>query len=83
MEPPDPIDENIYELSPEEVEHYNITRLPGSLIEALNEMESSPLVREVLGEHTFQIYLREKKAEWMEYTAHVSNWERERYTELY
>ena len=83
MDPPDPIDENIYELSPDEVEHYNIERLPGSLIEALIEMENSALVRDVLGEHTFQIYLREKKAEWAEYTAFVSNWERERYTELY
>jgi glutamine synthetase len=83
MDPPDPVDENIYELSPEEVENYNITRLPGSLLEALNEMERSKLVREVLGEHTFLFYLREKQAEWNEYSAQVSNWERERYVELY
>ena len=83
MEAPDPIEENIYELSPEEVQHYNIASLPGSLLEALDEMEGSALVRDVLGEHTFTLYMRAKKAEWKEYAAHVSNWERERYTELY
>jgi len=83
MEPPDPIDENIYELSPEEVQHYNIEALPGSLLEALDEMESSTMVRDVLGEHTFQLYLRAKRAEWNEYAAYISRWERERYTVLY
>lgn len=83
IEPPNPLDENIYGLSPEEVEHYNISRLPGSLLEALTEMEKSDLIREVLGEHTYHFYLREKHAEWKEYSANVSNWERERYAELY
>lgn len=83
LEPPDPVEENIYELSPEEVQHYHIDSLPGSLLVALREMEGSKLMRDVLGEHTFQLYLRAKQAEWNEYAAHVSNWERERYAELY
>ena len=83
LEPPDPVDENIYELSPEDAMSYNIASLPGSLLEALNEMEKSELVRGVLGDHTFRFYLREKRAEWKEYSANVSRWERERYAELY
>ena len=83
MAPPKPIDENIYEFSPEEVQRYNIDALPGSLLEALDEMERSELMREVLGEHTFQLYQRAKRAEWNEYAAYISRWERDRYAEMY
>ena len=54
-------------------------KLPRSLDEALDEMESSQLVRDTLGEHIFEWFLRNKRAEWEGYQAQVTPWEMERY----
>ena len=53
--------------------------LPQSLSDALDVMERSDLVRETLGEHIFEWFLRNKRDEWRAYKAHVSQWELERY----
>ena len=60
-----------------------IGSLPGDLREALDEMERSTLVREALGEHVFDWYLANKRAEWNEYRSMVSEWELERYLPRY
>jgi glutamine synthetase len=70
---------NLYELSPEERNAAGITSLPGSLAEALDEMERSELMRETLGEHVFEWFLRNKQAEWGDYKAQVSQFELDRY----
>ena len=57
----------------------NTELLPASLAEALDRMEQSTLVREALGEHIFEWFLRNKRAEWAEYKAHVSQFELDRY----
>jgi glutamine synthetase len=41
--------------------------LPGSLKEAVDEMEGSKLLAETLGEHVFEWFLRNKRAEWAAY----------------
>jgi glutamine synthetase len=60
-----------------------LTAMPGSLGEALAEMEKSDLCRQVLGEHLFQNYLEAKRQEWDEYRISVSQWELERYLPIY
>ncbi len=57
----------------------DIQYLPSDLHESLKEMESSELVAETLGEEVFEYLLRNKHAEWDEYKAYVSPYERERY----
>ena len=54
-------------------------RLPANLAEALDAMERSELVREALGEHIFEWFLRNKRAEWGAYRTHVSSFELNRY----
>ena len=49
--------------------------MPQNLGEALFLMEHSDLVAETLGEHVFDFFLRNKKAEYEAYRAHVSEWE--------
>lgn len=56
-----------------------IELLPGSLAEALDRMEASELVRDTLGEHIFEWFLRNKRSEWSDYKAHVSQFELDRY----
>ena len=53
--------------------------LPSSLGQALEVMERSELVAETLGEHVFDFFLRNKKAEWDDYRSQVSQWELDRY----
>jgi glutamine synthetase len=49
--------------------------LPQNLSEALVEMENSELVAETLGEHVFDFFLRNKRAEWDNYRRHVTPYE--------
>jgi glutamine synthetase len=42
-------------------------------------MEHSELVAEVLGEHVFDFFLRNKRDEWSEYRRQVSRFELDRY----
>ena len=55
-----------------------ITPLPRSLGEAIRIMESSELVAEVLGEHVFDFFLRNKRAEWYDYRNQVTQFELDR-----
>ncbi|MEA3020968.1 MAG: glutamine synthetase [Actinomycetota bacterium] len=70
---------NLYSLTPEELSAKGIEALPGSMSDALLSMESSELVRETLGEHVFEWFLRNKRAEWAAYKTHVSQFELDRY----
>jgi glutamine synthetase len=56
--------------------------LPSNLSEALDAMESSELVAEVLGEHVFDYFLKNKRQEWEDYRTQVTAFERKRYINL-
>ncbi len=54
-------------------------RLPTTLAEALDAMEASALMKDTLGEHVFEWFLRNKRNEWQRYEHHVSRFELEQY----
>ena len=56
-----------------------ISRLPRTLGEAIDRFESSDLMHEVLGDHIFTYFVREKRREWEEFCTSVTDWEREHY----
>jgi glutamine synthetase len=70
---------NLYELTSEERLAEGVVALPGSLGEAIAEAERSELLAATLGEHVFEWFIRNKKAEWREYIAQVTQWEVARY----
>jgi glutamine synthetase len=70
---------NIYEMTPEERAAEGIGSLPQNLAEAVSCMEESELVAEALGEHVFDYFIRNKRSEWVDYKAHVTPWELDRY----
>jgi len=76
---PEPVEVDIYHMSEAERQRLGIKSLPGSLYEAIEEVEKSELVREALGEHIFTKFLENKKIEWDHYRMHVSDYEIERY----
>jgi glutamine synthetase len=45
-------------------------------------MQDSELVAETLGEHVFEWFIRNKRAEWSAYKTHVSQFELDRYLAL-
>ena len=57
--------------------------LPGSLDEALRELERDELVRRALGEHIYERFVEAKTIEWNEYRTTVSRWEVERYLDQF
>jgi glutamine synthetase len=79
LQAPDPIEENVYEMTAEERAKRGIGTLPGSLDEAIELAEKSSLVREALGEHTFNSFIENKKKEWDDYRTKVTEYEIKRY----
>ena len=75
IEPPASVDRNIFEMTEEERNALGIEALPGTLIDAISEMEKDTFVQEVLGEHVSERYIAAKKAEWNKYRTQVTDWE--------
>ncbi|MGA7733097.1 MAG: type I glutamate--ammonia ligase [Chloroflexia bacterium] len=80
---PDPVEENLYHFDENERRRRNIQTLPGSLHEALGEMEKCDLVRETLGDHITDRLLEAKTEEWNEFRMRVTQWELDRYLDMY
>jgi glutamine synthetase len=76
---PPETDVNLFELSDSERRTLGVEPLPRSLNEALDVMEESKLARDTLGEHVFEWFLRNKRAEWAEFQSRVTPFELERY----
>lgn len=80
---PEPVEENLYHFDETERRRRNIQTLPGSLIEALGEMERDELVRETLGDHIMDRLLEAKRDEWNAFRMQVTQWELDRYLDIY
>jgi glutamine synthetase len=72
-------EDDVWSLSPAERKAMGYDALPENLSEAIDVMSKSELVAEVLGEHVFDFFLRNKSAEWEQYRREVTPYERERY----
>ncbi len=76
---PDPVEIDVFHLSQKEREEMGIKVLPGSLIEAIQELENSELLRNALGEHVFEKLIENKKIEWDKYRQQVTGFEIKKY----
>ena len=79
LEPPAPVEENVYEMSEEERASRGIGTLPASLLEAVQLTEKSEMVRKTLGDHVFENFVANKKIEWDEYRTQVTEYELNKY----
>lgn len=57
--------------------------LPRTLDEAVTAFENDPLSRQVFGDLMFEAWIENKRAEWLNYLNHVSDWERNRYLRFF
>ena len=81
--PPASVDCNIFEMSEEEKKKRGIEEIPGTLIEAIYEMEKDEFMRDVLGDHIYNKYISAKKEEWHRYRSQVSEWEINEYLNVF
>ena len=72
-------EDDVWSLTSAERRAMGYEALPENLAEAIDVMAGSELVAEVLGEHVFDFFLRNKRAEWEQYRREVTPYERQRY----
>jgi len=72
-------EDDVWALTASERRALGMEPLPASLDQAIALTEKSELVAETLGEHVFDFFLRNKRADWEDYRRQVTPWELERY----
>jgi glutamine synthetase len=79
VNPPRPVEGNIYEMSSDERKEMGIRLLPGNLGEAVTALEEDTVIKRVLGDHISERFIKAKRAEFADYLANVSQWEIDEY----
>jgi glutamine synthetase len=80
---PEPLNNiNVYDLAPEDLERLEIRQLPGSLLEAMAELDRDETIKDAIGSTLYEAFCRAKQAEWEDYRTAVTDWELKRYLEL-
>ncbi len=81
--PPPSTDQNIYEMTADEIQAKGIENLPGSLEEALKELKKDEVIKEALGKHCFNRFISAKEFEIAQYKLEVTPWEVDQYLTKY
>ena len=83
LDPPPPVDKNIYNMSVRERRRHKIAELPASLNQALMQLKKDKVVQQVLGDHIYKQFLQAKQLEWSNYIQQVHAWEIDSYLATY
>lgn len=75
--------DNLYDYSAAQLKQKKIGILPQNLNLALDALENDQVIRDALGDGLSSEFLTLKRAEWIEYMRHVSDWEIKRYVEFF
>ena len=79
----EPVEESLFEMDAATIAAKSIRELPGTLGDALAELEADEVIRDALGEHVYSHFVAAKREEWDEYRTQVSSWELDRYLEMF
>ena len=79
----DPVEESLFEMDAAAIAAHGIRELPGTLGEAIEELEADSVIRNALGDHVFSHFVEAKKREWDEYRTQVTGWELDRYLDQF
>jgi glutamine synthetase len=80
---PAPVEENIFEFTDETAAARGITTVAKNLMEAIEELQKDPVICEALGSYCVEKLVEAKTAEWDSYRMSVTQWELDRYLEVY
>jgi glutamine synthetase len=78
----DPINENLFALTPTERKNLGVSNLPDNLKEAIDLLKEDKLMKETLGDHIFNKFIEYKTREWDEFRKTVTEWEIKRYINI-
>ncbi|HZQ39122.1 MAG TPA: glutamine synthetase family protein [Dehalococcoidia bacterium] len=76
---PEPVEANVFAMSPEERQRRGIGQLPGDLHEAIEAAAASELLRDALGEHLMESFVQNKLIEWEAFRGAITDFELKRY----
>jgi glutamine synthetase len=79
----DPVEESLFEMDAAQIAAHGIRELPGTLGEAIDELEKDTIIRDALGDHVYSHFVEAKRQEWDEYRTQVTDWEVERYLDQF
>ncbi len=83
LEPPPPIERDVYDLSVRDRRKYRVSEMPSTLREALEALQKNRVVRNALGEQVYKDFLHAKQVEWDAYRISVHQWELNQYLAEY
>ncbi len=83
MQAPAPVEENIFEFTDETAAARGITTVAKNLMDAIEELKKDPVICEALGSYCVEKLVEAKTAEWDSYRMSVTQWELDRYLEVY
>ncbi|MEM2875860.1 MAG: type I glutamate--ammonia ligase [Candidatus Bathyarchaeia archaeon] len=81
IDPGDPVDEDVYSLSPERRAALGVGELPTTLKDALDSMKSDEVIHQTLGSHIFDSFIEYKTNDWNQYCLYVTPWEIMKYVD--
>lgn len=81
--PPAETTENIFRMTPEQIKEKHIATLPGTLLDAVKELEKDTFIKEILGDPIADAYIQAKRSEWEDYCLQISQWEISEYLSKY
>jgi len=82
LEPPSPVEEDIYHMSEKERAERGVDTLPGNLGEALGELGRDKYLMGSLGTEFCEMFMKTKSKEWREFNVTVHEWERKKYLDV-
>jgi len=82
IEPPGPVEEDVYHMTEKQRAQRKIDTLPGNLGEALDELSKDRYLRESLGSGFCEMFLKTKTKEWKSFNFTVHEWERKKYLDV-
>ena len=83
LDPPPPINRNIYEMSVRDRRRHKIKDLPANLREAVGNLKRDKVIIDALGDHVYRGLVDAKTQEYDEYRIAVHQWELDRYLAEY
>ena len=82
LQVPEAMEENVYAAADTRGKP-PLNVLPGSLSEAIEELEQDAVIRESLGAHICERFISAKRLEWDDYRLEVTPWELSKYLTNY
>lgn len=83
LTPPDELRENLGHATYEQLRESGLETLPMTLGEAIRAYEADDFVKETLGTAVYTKFLEAKRAEWKDFRTCVTQWEIQRYLNLF